>query len=158
MPPEYVHSVEKIGVVSVPFEDSEAADNKAHPSDHVGRKYCAGAAHCCSLDEHSDLPVPNLDLATGALGTSLVHRLGNAVTANVLGNGVVDDKVTHHPALNTTCHHSGEELTSYNVLIHTLTPDKDCKEASDWSGESATKDAVEVGGHGAAPGLLSDWL
>lgn len=67
MPPEYVHSVEKMGVVSVPLEDSEAADNKAHPSNHLGKRYCAGAAHCCSLDEHSDLPVPNLDLATGAL-------------------------------------------------------------------------------------------
>lgn len=42
------------------------------------------------------------------------------------------------------------------MLIHTLTPEKDCKEASDCTGESATKDAVEVGGHGAAPGLLSD--
>lgn len=99
VPPEYVHSVEKIGVVSVPFEDPEAADNKSHPSDHVGNWYCAGVAHCCSLDEHSDLPVPNLDLATGAFGSSLVHCLGNAVTTNVFGNGVVDDKVTHHPAL-----------------------------------------------------------
>lgn len=43
--------------------------------------------------------MPNLDLATGAFGSSLVHCLGNAVTTNVFGNGVVDDKVTHHPAL-----------------------------------------------------------
>lgn len=109
--------------------------------------------YCCIDDVWFDLLVFCVDLMFGVLGLLFVYCVGGVVLVNVIGIGVVDDKLIYLYVLEMICFYFGEQLIFSNIFIWQCWKVEDlCYVLSNFE-LMVVKEVYGVGGYGMLVGL-----
>lgn len=151
---EYVYLVQQMGCELVEGWDLVVQDDDCVYMWMVEGLQQVDVIYCRIDDLFLDLEVFDKDFMLGVFGLLCVWKKGKVVLVNVLGVGVVDDKVVYVFVLEIIKYYLGEEVLLFNVFIYCCMYEKEQEYVFNNLVDLVVKFVNEFGGYGMLIGFF----